>query len=242
MAKAFIIVNAHVRESGEIISTSPATRRMVTALKQAIAFHSSYPVAVDVVAASALLDSTHLCSTNDPSCIYCPLTIELPASFQFREREIFKACKDIKPRRRWVEQELNYLTGNTQNSNWFGHYWLPIVLTDKGPLYAEVIGEGELPYSYHQPVEVCDHQRQSLYYLAYKLLNSLSAPPSVYLLQFGLGPEKQIIFDRLWPFPAAPAIASIGIQDPDLFACHWYCLNRQPIYDLTIAGMASWKG
>jgi hypothetical protein len=46
--------------------------------------------------------------------------------------------------------------------------------------------------------------------------------------------ETEVIFDRLWPFPASPAIASIQTQQPDLFACHWHCLVGEPIMDLTI--------
>ena len=47
-------------------------------------------------------------------------------------------------------------------------------------------------------------------------------------------PDKEILFDRLWPFPAAPAIASLSRQQPDLFACHWRCLTGQPITDVVI--------
>jgi len=110
--------------------------------------------------------------------------------------------------------------------------WLPVVLTAKGPLYAEVIGLAD-DGSYQQPVDLSDVWRQPLYHLAYQLLQVLSAPPTTYLLQFGL-PEQDLVFDRLWPFPTTPAIASIGVQEPDLFTCHWLCLTGQPISDLTI--------
>jgi hypothetical protein len=46
--------------------------------------------------------------------------------------------------------------------------------------------------------------------------------------------DNQIIFDRLWPFPASPAIASVKCQKPDLFACHWFCLTGKPIIELRI--------
>jgi hypothetical protein len=98
-------------------------------------------------------------------------------------------------------------------------------------MYGEVIGEGELPNSYQQPVEFPDNKRQSLYGLGYQLLESISAQPAVYLIQFGFQDET-LIFDRVWPFPAAPALASIGVQTPNLYACHWQCLSQQPIWDL----------
>ena len=69
--------------------------------------------------------------------------------------------------------------------------------------------------------------------MAYQLLESINAIPSVYLLQFRIL-EKKINFDRLWPFPASPAIASIQSQVPNLFNCHWHCLLGKPILDLTI--------
>lgn len=227
------MVNAEVDEAGGIIAASRATERMVAALKQAIAFHSPKPMTVEVIAAAALWSNSQLLKTDEQPSIYCPLTIELPDTFKFPAQPLYQACKDIRGRRQWVEQQLNFATGLTQNQFWFGNCWLPVALTAKGPLYGEVIGEGEIPNSYQEPVDLRDRQRQHLYYLAYQLLQSLSAPPAVYLLQFGFR-EQRIIFDRLWPFPAAPAIASLGVQQPDLFTCHWYCLTHQPILDLTI--------
>lgn len=112
------------------------------------------------------------------------------------------------------------------SDSFLGDLWLPIVLTKKGPIYGEVIGEGEIPNSYEQPIDFSNHGsdgyddqiRQSLYYLGYQLLESINAIPSVYLLQFRML-EQEIFFDRLWPFPATPAIASVESQQPDLFAC-----------------------
>jgi hypothetical protein len=89
------------------------------------------------------------------------------------------------------------------------------------------------PPPYCQPIHLPDRQRQPLYQLAYRLLRSLAAPPAVYLMQFGLQ-EDGIQFDRLLPFPAEPAIASLGVQTPDLFTCHWRCLVGKPIHDLVI--------
>lgn len=96
-------------------------------------------------------------------------------------------------------------------------------------------------HSYEQPIDFSEHGsdgyddqiRQSLYYLGYQLLESINAIPSVYLLQFRML-EQEIFFDRLWPFPATPAIASVESQQPDLFTCHWHCLLGNPVVDLTV--------
>ena len=230
MSKVLIIVNAEVKDAGKIIATSPVTEKMVAALKRAIAANSPETIEVEVVAAASLWSDSAKLTADECNLICCPLTIQLPDSVKFPAKAIYQACQDIKGRRRWVERNLAYKT--SIGDSWLGDLWLPVVLTAKGPLYGEVIGEGAIPNSYEQPVELADEQRQRLYHLASQLLQSLSAPPAVYLLQFSLR-RKEIVFDRLWPFPAAPAIASLGVQKPDLFTCHWYCLTNQPIRDLT---------
>lgn len=204
------------------------TEKMVAALKRAIAANS--PTAtVEVMAAAALWSQASQIQLQNSDPIYCPLTIQLPDWFKFPAWEIYKACQDIEGRRQWVELNLAYKT--SIKDSWSGDLWLPVVLTAKKTLYGEVIGEGAIPNSYEQPVDLADELRKSLYHLAARLLESLSALPAVYLLQFRLI-GKEIVFDRLWPFPAAPAIASIGSQQPDLFACHWQCLLGKPIRSL----------
>lgn len=231
MEQVLIIVNAEVNEQGKIVSASPVTEKMVAAIRKGIANYSSVPIHVEVAAAGNVWSKTAKSTLENSQLIYCPLTIQLPEYVNFPAKEIYSACRDIGSRRSWVEQKLGYKT--SVGDSWLGHLWLPVVLTHKGPLFAEVIGEGAIPNSYEQPIDLPDNQRQSLYYLAYKLLDSLSAPPAVYLLQFSLH-DNEIIFDRLWPFPAAPALASVKAQDPDLYACHWCCLTNQPILDLAI--------
>lgn len=162
--------------------------------------------------------------------IVCPLTLDVPSHLVFPAQDVFRFCGNVSVARDRVAQDLQVPVGD-------GNFWLPVVLTAKGPLYAEAIGaeadkqSGELSYS--QPVHLSDVWRQQLYELAYRLLNLLNAPPATYLMQFGFVGER-ICFDRLWPFPAAPAIASVGVQVPDLFVCHWYCLTNKPIYDIQI--------
>ncbi|MBM0743611.1 hypothetical protein JOY44_18660 [Phormidium sp. CLA17] len=168
--------------------------------------------------------------------LLCPLTLAVPEWLEFPAQSVYQACQDIEGLRQRVLQ-WQYKVGE-------GNGWLPIVLTGKGPLYGEVIGvKGAVPVGsdlnashYFQPIHLVDVQRQALYGLAQRLLRSLAVPPAVYLLQFGFHGET-LQFDRLIPFPAAPAIASINLQEPDLFDCHWRCLTNQPILDLTISAV-----
>lgn len=231
MSKVLIVVNAEVTETGKIIAASPATEKMVTAIRRGIATYSQEMPKIEAIAAAVLWSrSAKLNHNNDGETIYCPLTIELPDYFDFPAKHVYSSCRNVPKMRYWVEQNLHYKTSAADHI--IGNLWLPVVLTEKGPLYGEIIGEGAIPNSYEQPIHLPDKQRQSLYYLAQNLLEYLSAPSAVYLLQFSRrGPE--IIFDRLWPFPAAPALASINKQDPDLFTCHWYCLTNQPILNMT---------
>jgi hypothetical protein len=230
MSKVLIIVNAQVKDGDNIIAVSPVTEKMVAALKRAI--RQDFPaLEFEVMAAASLWLDSEREKIEQDNLIYCPLTIQLPDELRFPAQSIYKACQNLEGTRQWVETHLAYKT--SIGDSWLGDLWLPVVLTAKGPLYGEVIGEGEIPNCYQQPVDLTDDLRQPLYHLAYQLLESLEAPPAVYLLQFRLL-NKEIVFDRLWPFPAAPAIASLHTQKPDLFTCHWRCLMGKPILDLTI--------
>ncbi|QDL07107.1 hypothetical protein DP113_03515 [Brasilonema octagenarum UFV-E1] len=175
--------------------------------------------------------------------IYCPLTLCLPENLVVPFEGIIKACRDIPGLRHKLTQHTQVAIGN-------GSSWLPVVLTAYGPLYGEAITLADefngkkLPdnllasdLTYYQPLHLSDVLRQSLYHMAHNLLQLLLAPPATYLIQFGLE-KSEICFDRLWPFPTAPALASVGVQKPDLFTCHWYCLTAKPILDLNIIPIA----
>lgn len=231
MSKVIIIINAQVNGNG-LISTSPVTEKMVKALKNAIFHHSQQLQEVEVIAAASLWSKCIADSLPDDS-IYCPLTIQLPKVCNFPQQKVYHTCENVNLVRDWVESKFGYLT--SKGNNGLGYLWLPIILTAKGPFYGEVISETEIPNSYSQPLDFPDYQRQGLYHLAYQLLEFLQAPPSVYLLQFALK-DQEIVFDRLWPFPAAPALASVGRQHPDLFSCYWLCLKNQPIKEVAIFG------
>lgn len=160
-------------------------------------------------------------TTPEPGVIYCPLTLDLPDTFP----AIYRHCRDRLGQRAWVAAELNYPTGE-------GDLWLPVIWTAKGPLYGEAITSQPTP---SQPFHLKDQQRQPLYALAYQLLRHYEAIPSVYLLKFALG-TGDIQFDHLLPFPNHAALASIGVQTPDLLTCHWLCLTGQPLRDVVISG------
>lgn len=229
MRKALIIVNAEVKAEGSIYLASPATEKMVMALEEAIAADSP-TTQVEVMAAATLWSKTVKLPRPDETLIYCPLTIDIPAWLSFPGQKVYQDCKDIKGRRQWVEKNLGYQT--SIGDSWLGDLWLPIAVTPTEFVYGAVIGEGIVPNSYEQPINLNKRVRRSLYDLAQSLLKSLEAPPSVYLLQFRLEGQT-IVFDRLWPFPAAPTIASLRSQQPNLFSCYWQCLTHQSIANLT---------
>ncbi|WP_107667429.1 hypothetical protein [Cyanothece sp. BG0011] len=229
MRKALIIVNAEVKAEGTTYLASPATEKMVTALETAI-YADSPSTQVEVIPAASLWSRKSQVSQADADILYCPLTIEMPSWLSFPEQKIYQDCKDIKGRRQWVEKTLGYKT--SIGDSWLGDLWLPIAVTPTEFIYGEIIGEGAFPNSYEQPIALNKSLYRPLYELAEGLLESLDAPSSLYLLQFRLK-GQQIVFDRLWPFPAAPAIASLTYPHPNLFTCYWHCLTHQPLPSLT---------
>lgn len=144
-------------------------------------------------------------------------------------------CAELSKLRDLVNQRFGF------NFTTTGNFWLPLVCTARGTIYGEVITQ-VAPNQYHQPYHLPDRHRQPLYRLGFKLLDYLNAPPAVYLLQFDIVPlfenevenDGKFLFDRLIPFPDQPAIASVGVQEPNLYECHLLCTTNQPIYDLVI--------
>jgi hypothetical protein len=213
----------------------PFNQALGVALQHAIKEDSQLQrssVSVEIISASKLAQGTSADPVHPDPTIICPLTLEIPEGINFPSHTLCRTCRDVAGLQRQVQQ-WGYEVGG-------GNVWLPIVHTARGTLYGEVIGQaGISPVEsrYTQPVPLTDHQRSWLYPLGLRLVQSLQAPPGVYLMQFGLEaePEEQRVrFDRLWPFPAAPAIASRETQSPDLFTCHWRCISGQPLRDLMI--------
>ena len=233
MEKVVIIINAEVSDLGKIVSASPVTQKMVEALQRSIVRHSPHKD-IEIISAATLWSKNAKVDKKNQNedAIYCPLTIQLPEYYDFPQRKIYSACKDINARRRWVEKTLGFKT--SVGDSWLGHLWLPIVLTADELVFAEVIGEGSMPNSYEHPVAIPKRQQKSLHSLAQQLLNSLEAPPATYLLQFSIY-NGEIVFDRLWPFPAAPALITLKTQQPDLFTCHWHCLTGGSIAKIGVS-------
>jgi hypothetical protein len=218
------------------------TELVVSALKQAIWVQSASQIEIQTLVLTDGIEEQNLGNVRLRESLVYPLTLNLPNWLEFPGQTVYRACRDVSGLRQRLEQ-WQYLTG-------MGNFWLPIVLTAKGPLYAEVVGAEDigvgmsllqttdtLSRRYLQPIHFPDVWRQSLYELGYRLLRSLAAPPAVYLLQFGFQ-NQTLCFDRLFPFPAAPAIASLGVQVPDLFTCHWLCMLGKPIHDLIVRSSA----
>lgn len=226
MSKVFIIVNAEVN-SGKISPTAPIAIKMVAGLTRAIQ-NSDDSMGIEIIGAADLWSKSISLTTESQKLIYCPLTINLPHWLNFSAKKIFELCLDIKGRRNWVENNFNYKT--TIGNSSLGDLWLPLILTQKELVYGEIIGEGEIPNFYQQSIHFPNNIRRSLYKLGANLLESIEAIPAVYLLQFKMLDEN-IIFDRLWPFPASPAIASLNKKNNDLFACHWLCLTGKSTTD-----------
>jgi hypothetical protein len=235
MSRVVIVVDAKGKKIGELGGTLPTTMQMVEPMKQAIALPLSTPITLEVISsidlAEGLLNPIPGSNLTDDDIIWCPLTLDVPKTINFPGQNIFQACNNLTSLRQWVQQKFGC---QTSDSNEVGeNLYLPIVFTAKGPIYGEVIGETATTKLYQQPLDLLDQQRQPLYHLAYQLLQFLSASPGVYLLKFSYS-QQDMIFDCLLPFPDLPAIASIGVQEPNLFTCHWHCLTNQPIIDLTI--------
>lgn len=241
MSKVLIVVES----SGDGIDDSPTLVRMVSVLTQVITTSTYPPVTVQVVKADTLeqIGDVNLDSESSKvqlalrEVLLCPLTLSLPdpLPLPFPAKRIYQTCRDVPGLRQRLAQQLRVGIAD-------GCFWLPVVMTAKGPLYGEVISlaAAKMPedrslcnLSYYQPFHLSDATKQQLYQMGHCLLQLLSAPPATYLMQFAFQ-DSEICFDRLWPFPAPPAIASLGVQEPDLFTCHWYCLNRLPVLDLTI--------
>ncbi len=222
MSKAIIIVNAHVNE-GKISPTAPVAEKMAMAMKQGI-ISSNQSITVEILGGADLwAKSVNLTSEND-GVRYFPLTIKLPDWFNFSAKRVYKICSNLENRRKWVKQHFGYQTSS--DNSLLGDLWLPIIFKPRKTIYADIIGEGEMPNSYQQLPSFPETSKNLVCTLASQLLESINATPAVYLLQFKIIKDN-IIFDRLWPFPATPAIATINNkQQTDLFTHHWQCIYQ----------------
>ena len=223
MSKVIIIVNAQVNQ-GRIKPTAPVAEKMATAMKTGI-IDADNSHEVEIMGASDLWAKSVKLPVYSQDLIYCPLTIKLPDWFNFSASRVYQACNDLDNRRNWVKEHFGYQTCNDYSS--LGDLWLPIVMNPNQTIYGDIIAEAEIPNSYRQVFSFPHRMLNYLYPLAHELLKSIKATPAVYLLQFKII-EQKIIFDRLWPFPATPALASVkSNSETDLFHHHWHCISHQ---------------
>lgn len=220
MSKVIIIVNAQV-DKGKVNANAPVAQKMALALSKSV-MESNQCHGIEIVGGADLWSQSLPIDDSQKDIIYCPLTIKLPDWFNFPAQQIYYACADLEKRRKWVQQHFGYKV--SKDNLHLGDLWLPIIFSSEKLMYGEVIGEGILPNDYEQPQHLPSEIYTNVQILAKELLHSIQAIPSVYLLQFRMLDEN-IIFDRLWPFPACPAIASINSQKTDLFTHHWHCLS-----------------
>jgi hypothetical protein len=195
-----------------ILDDTPESQRLGVAMLRSIG---------ELVESVQFVTVAELPAVSSPKAIYCPMTLAVPPTFEFWGQSIGRTCQDIDRLRDLAATTTGVKVGDG------GNLWLPIVWTAQDPIYRDVIGESE-GGNYQQPVDLSDLDSQAIYEFGCRLLTQLSAPPATYLVQFSQS-ERGIIFDRLFPFPAIPALASIGVQQPDLFDCHWRCITGQSI-------------
>ncbi|ERN41264.1 hypothetical protein KR51_00021540 [Rubidibacter lacunae KORDI 51-2] len=209
----------------QIAIVGDRTNPISAALQSAIA-RCNPKIATVVVAPEALL------AVAKPELCYLPLELELPVAFQFPGRWLWDACREVEGLQARAARDLSVDIATADLPT----YWLPVALTARGPLYGEAIASNpNRKIGYVQPADFPDRIRQSLYALAFRLLRWLDAPAALYLVEVGTDGDR-VAFSRLWPFPAAPALASLGVQQPDLFTAHWLCVSGQPLLDLVVRG------
>ncbi|AIE74528.1 MULTISPECIES: hypothetical protein [unclassified Synechocystis] len=220
-------MNAKVKQEGRLIAASPVTERMVNGLKEAIASCSPETI-IETVAVASLWSDQAQQQIQMGGRIYCPLTIQLPRWLDFPGQIMYQACQDINTRRQWVSEKLNLPLCN--DANWLGDHWLPIIVSTDEIGFSPLIYEGMMPNAYEMvswDLPPYQRYRDVLENLAWALVKELKAPPAVYLLQFSVA--QGLVFDRLWPFPAAPAIVTINQGQGNLYTYHWCCLNNLPL-------------
>jgi hypothetical protein len=195
-----------------ILDDTSASQRLGVAMLRSIG---------EVVESVEFVTVTELPAVASAKAIYCPMTLAVPPAFEFWGQSIGQTCQQIDLLRDLAATTIGVKVGDG------GNLWLPIVWTAGDPIYGEVIAkiDGD---DYRQPIHLDEIDCRSIYQLGNRLLTQLNAPPATYLVQFSKI-DIGIIFDRLFPFPAIPALASVGIQHPDLFECHWRCITNQSI-------------
>ncbi|WP_310413542.1 hypothetical protein [Chamaesiphon sp. OTE_8_metabat_110] len=195
-----------------ILDETPASQRLGVAMLRSIG---------EIVESVQFTTVAELPAVASAKAIYCPMTLDLPPTFEFWGQSIGRSCQEIDRLRDLAATTTGVEVGDG------GNLWLPIIWTAQDSIYGEIIGTSG-DDDYRQSIDLEASERQQLDRFSYQLLTQLTAPAATYLLQFSQA-ERGIIFDRLFPFPAIPALASIGVGQLDLFDCHWRCITGQSI-------------
>jgi hypothetical protein len=195
-----------------ILDDTSASQRLGVAMLRSIG---------EVIESVEFVTVADLPAVASAKAIYCPMTLAVPPAFEFWGRSIGQTCQQIDLLRDLVATTIGFKVGDG------GNLWLPIIWTAGDPIYGEVIGKNEGD-DYRQPIHLDESDCRSISQFGCQLLTQLNAPPATYLVQFSQT-DAGIMFDRLFPFPAIPALASVGVRQPDLFDCHWRCITNQSI-------------
>jgi hypothetical protein len=154
-----------------------------------------------------------------------PLTLDLPPLAAWSGAALWQRCRQPDQLRAEVVAALGGQAG-------VGQLWLPLVNTARGLLFGEAIAR-DATGNWMQPLHLSDPIRQPLYDFGQRLRRYLNLPPGVHLMAAEVQ-AGDVVFEQLLPFPGEPALASLGVQQPDLFSAHWQCLRGQPLLDLQI--------
>ncbi len=190
-----------------ILDDEPESQQLGIALLAAIG---------SIVTAVQFVTVADLPAIADLHTLYFPLTLNIPPSFQFWGQSIWQTCREIDRLRHLAATTTGVTVGDG------ARLWLPIIWTVTDPIYGEAIELSE--DGNYRTISIVDRDLCSLEQFSSKLLIEISAPPAVYLIQLKLA-ATGIVFDRLFPFPAPPALASMG-REPDLFECYWRCISQ----------------
>jgi hypothetical protein len=193
-----------------ILDDTSASQRLGVAMLRSIG---------EIVESVEFVTVADLPAVASPKAMYCPMTLAVPPAFQFWGQSIGQTCQQIDFLRDLAATHLGCQVGDG------GNLWLPIIWTASEPIYGEVIGKIDED-NYRQPIHLDEIDRRSICQFGERLLTQLSAPPATYLVQFSQA-DTGIMFDRLFPFPALPALASVGVRQPDLFEYHWRCITNR---------------
>ena len=140
-----------------ILDETPASQRLGVAMLRSIG---------EIVESVQFTTVAELPAVASAKAIYCPMTLDLPPTFEFWGQSIGRSCQEIDRLRQLAATKTGVKVGGD------GNLWLPIIWTAQDPIYGEIIGKsGD---DYRQPIDLEEIERQPLHQLSCKLLTQLS--------------------------------------------------------------------